>query len=257
MGLLHHRLSPLGAIGMLGCGWLLSGSALAAQQPNRASGTVKGLIRDDAGKAVPAVEVTAGVDGPRIRSDSLGGFVFAALPAGPATLYFRRLAYAPDTATIDVPANDTTNIDVTLTVVAQHLSAVVVQDDPNYRRLLRDFESRRRAGFGHFITRADIERRQPRVMSEMLRLIPGAVLVPGPAGTERLRFSRSAGSRDCPPQYWMDGLPVDRYFNIDDIAPMDVEGVEIYAGPSVTPPQFAGMNTTAACGTVAIWTRVP
>lgn len=257
MGLLNQRFSSRGAIGTLGAGLLLWSSALAAQQPDRATGAVVGLVRDDAGKTIPSVEVSSGIDGPRIRTDSLGRFVFAALPAGEVTLYFRRLAYAPDTATIDVPANDTTNIDVTLTVVAQRLNAVVVQDDPNYRRLLRDFEGRRKSGFGHFITRGDIERRQPRLMSEMLRMIPGAVLVPGPAGTSRLRFSRALGTRDCPPQYWMDGLPVDRYFNIDDIAPMDVEGVEIYAGPSVTPAQFNGMNTTSACGTVAIWTRVP
>lgn len=257
MGVVDLLVASRGAIGTLGCGLLISGSALAAQQPSRATGTVVGLIRDDAGKTIPAVEVTSGLDGPHVRSDSVGRFVFSALPAGSVTLYFRRLSYAPDTATIDVSANDTTNIDVTLTVVAHRLSAVVVQDDPNYRRMLRDFETRRKSGFGHFITRGDIDRRQPRVMSDMLRMVPGAVLVPGPAGTSRLRFSRAVGARDCPPQYWMDGMPVDRYFNIDDIAPMDVEGVEIYAGPSVTPPQFSGMNTTAACGTVAIWTRVP
>ena len=257
MGAVDLLVASRGAIGTLGCGLLLSGTAVAAQQPNRATGTVVGLVRDDAGKPIPAVETSSGVDGPRIRSDRLGRFVLSGLPAGAVTLYFRRLAYAPDTATIDVPSNDTTNIDVTLTVVAHRLSAVVVQDDPNYRRILHDFESRRKSGFGHFITRGDIDRRQPRLMSDMLRMIPGAVLVPGPAGTSRLRFGRAAGARDCPPQYWMDGLPLDGNFNIDDIAPMDVEGVEIYAGPSVTPAQFSGMNTTAACGTVAIWTRVP
>lgn len=255
MGPVHQFGLPRSAIAVMGCGLLLSCSALAAQQP---SGTVVGIVRDDAGKAVAAVEISAGPDGRRIRSDSSGRFIFSALPAGEATLYFRRLAYTPDTATIDVPANDTTNLEVTLTVVAQQLAAVVVQESREHRRAIREFENRRKAGFGRFITRADIERRNPRQMSDIFRaMVPGAVFLPGPGGTARLRFSRSAGSRDCPPQYWIDGQPVDRFFNIDDIEPMDVEAVEIYAGPSSTPPQFNGMNTNAACGTVAIWSRVP
>lgn len=253
MGLLHQFGSLRSAIGKLGCGVLLSGSALAAQQPN---GTVVGLVRDAQKNPVAAVEISAGASGARVRADSLGRFALS-LPAGEATLYFRRLAYAPDTATIDVPAGDTTHIDVTLTIVAQQLSAVVVQETPEHRRALLGFERRRHAGFGRFITRSDIDRRQPRQMSDMFRTVPGALLLPGPGGTARLRFNRSAGNRDCPPQFWMDGLPLDRFFDIDEIEPMDVEAVEIYAGASVTPPQFNGITTNAACGTVAIWTRVP
>jgi hypothetical protein len=39
--------------------------------------------------------------------------------------------------------------------------------------------------------------------------------------------------------------------------PVDVEGVELYAGPAGLPPEFNQLYGTTACGTVAIWTRLP
>jgi hypothetical protein len=64
------------------------------------------------------------------------------------------------------------------------------------------------------------------------------------------------GGRDCPPQYWIDGVMVSG-FNIDDMMPGDVEGIELYAGPSVVPPQFNNPRSSVNCGLVLIWTRVP
>jgi hypothetical protein len=46
-------------------------------------------------------------------------------------------------------------------------------------------------------------------------------------------------------------------FNIDDMMPGDVEGIELYAGPSVVPPQFNNPRSSVNCGLVLIWTRVP
>jgi hypothetical protein len=41
--------------------------------------------------------------------------------------------------------------------------------------------------------------------------------------------------------------------SIDDFAPNGLEGIEVYAGPATTPPQFGGLG--AACGTIILWTR--
>jgi hypothetical protein len=46
-------------------------------------------------------------------------------------------------------------------------------------------------------------------------------------------------------------------FNIDDVSPRDVEGVELYAGFAGLPQEFAKQMGVQACGVVVIWTRIP
>jgi hypothetical protein len=92
----------------------------------------------------------------------------------------------------------------------------------------------------------------------MMRMIPGARLTPiRGTGYSALRFSRAQmGNRDCPPQYWVDGVKAWN-LNIDDIVPQDVEGIEVYSGASTVPPQFNTKEGTTICGVVLIWTRIP
>ena len=190
----------------------------------------------------------------RARTDSVGRFLLAALPAGALDLTFRRLAFEPVIVTIDLPADDTTEVEVKLTVVAQRLTGVVVNDRAPKKRVLEGFETRRRQGIGYFMTRAQIEKRDPRLLSDMLRMIPGTILIAGEAGRITLRFTRSA--RNCPPQFFVDGIQASG-MGIDDIAPGDVEGVEIFAGAAGLPSEYGRMRSTSNCGTVLIWTRIP
>ena len=46
----------------------------------------------------------------------------------------------------------------------------------------------------------------------------------------------------------------------DEFPPQDVEALEIYAGVSTIPPQFAPRSFTIGvktCGAIVIWTRLP
>lgn len=226
-------------------------SAAAAQHH---TGAVSGLVRDSAGTRIQGVEVVALRAGSTTRTDSAGRFLLAALPAGSADLSLRRIAYEPVVISVDVPESDTTEIEITLGGAAQSLAAVVVNDRAERTRSLVEFESRRKTGVGHFITRAEIEKRHPLRLSDMVRTIPGAAIVPAENGRPVLRFARSHNA--CPPQYFLDGLRVSG-FNIDDVPPGDVEGVELYAGPAGLPPEFNQLYGTTVCGTVAIWTRIP
>src|SRR5262249_26101003 len=114
-------------------------------------------------------------------------------------------------------------------------------------------------GFGHFVTREQIEARNPSNLSDLMRLIPGTRLTQSRVGgTSTLRFNRATmgPGRDCPPQYWVDGIK-SWALNIDDIRPQDVEGIELYSGPSSLPPQFNTKEGSTVCGVVLIWTRIP
>ncbi|MDB4877193.1 MAG: TonB family protein [Gemmatimonadetes bacterium] len=219
------------------------------------TGAVSGLVKDELGHPVPNVEVTVLKTSATVRTDTAGEFILSKIPAGNLDISFRRLAFEPVLLMMQVTANDTTEVEITLTVVAQKLTGVVVLADPEHRRILEAFESRRRQGIGHFITRYQIEQRHPMLLSDMLRMIPGTRLYSGENGRVSLRFARS-GAANCPPQFFVDGIQA-MGFTIDEMPPGDVEGVELYAGAAGLPPEYNRLHSTVNCGTVVIWTRIP
>jgi carboxypeptidase family protein/TonB-dependent receptor-like protein len=241
----RHTLFAIGALAV---------AASPARAQRSRTGTLAGRVRDDAGIPVANVEVSAVKHGLVARTDSVGRFLIATIPAGALDLTFRRLAFEPVVVTIDLAADDTTDVEVKLTVVAQRLTGVVINDNAPKKRVLAGFEARRHQGIGYFVTRAEIEKREPRLLSDMLRMIPGTILIAGDAGRIQLRFTRSA--RNCPPQFFVDGIMATG-MGIDDISVSDVEGVEIFAGAAGLPSEFARMRSTSNCGTVLIWTRIP
>lgn len=218
-------------------------------------GAVSGTVKDSLGNLLPNVEVTALKAAKSVRTDTAGNFIIAGLEPGPTDISVRRFSYEPVMVSIQIPPADTTSVEITLGIVAQQLTGVVVQADVNRARVLADFENRRKQGIGHFITRAQIEDRHPLLLSDMMRMVPGTQLVPSGAGQVTLRFDRAAHT-NCPPQFYIDGMPVYN-FSIDEMSPVDVEGVEIYAGSAGLPAQFNRMRSTTMCGTVVIWTRIP
>jgi hypothetical protein len=121
--------------------------------------------------------------------------------------------------------------------------------------VLEQFEARRKMGAGYFVTRADIERRQPNLLSDYMRMVPGVRIVTLDNGHTGLRFARNPRG-NCPPQYFVDGIATSN-FDIDEVLPGDVEGVELYAGSAGVPPQFNRFFGTSICGTILIWTRIP
>lgn len=216
-------------------------------------GAIAGTVKDDLGAPIANVEVSV-PSVATVRTDSVGKFLLASLPPGNADVSFRRLAFSPIVLAIVVPRDDTTEVDVTLTVVAQKLKGVVTQEDAPHLRQLDAFEARRKQGMGHFITRGQIEKRNPMLLSDMMRSVPGALLIPD-GYRSVLRFARN-GRTSCPPQYFVDGVQVTGY-NIDDMPVGDVEGIELYSGASTLPPEFNKYLSTVSCGAVIIWTRIP
>jgi carboxypeptidase family protein/TonB-dependent receptor-like protein len=219
------------------------------------TGAISGVVKDSAGVPIPDVEVTAIKFAKVVRTDTAGRFLIPALASGSLDFSFRRLAYSPLVLSVLIPADDTTDVEVRLGVTALQLTGVVVQEHAEQLRVLEAFEARRKQGLGHFVTRAEIERRHPLLLSDMMRVVPGAMILIGDNGRTALRFAR-VGRDNCPPQFFVDGLQVSG-FSIDDMPPGDVEGVELYAGPAGLPPEFNRPRGTTVCGTVAIWTRIP
>jgi hypothetical protein len=221
-------------------------------------GAISGTVRDSTGTPIPGVEVVLLQLKGAVHSDSLGVFRFPSIAAGKHELHFRRLGFAPKSLDTAITEGKTLALNVVLEASATEIEGVTVEELARRRQILADFYDRSSRGFGHFVTREDIEKRNPMNLSDMMRMIPGARLVPLRGGGQAtLRFNRaSMGGRDCPPQYWVDGVKA-YGLNIDDIVPQDVEGIEIYEGAATVPPQFNTKEGTTICGVVVIWTRIP
>jgi len=220
------------------------------------TGAISGTVHDSAGHPIPFVEVTAIKAARSVRSDSLGHFLINDIPAANSDISFRRLSFAPVILLIAVPPEDTTEVEVTLGYVATQLTGVVVQEHPEQLRTLVAFESRRVEGLGRFITRAQIEKRNPLRLTDMLRSIPGTMIITGDNGRSAVRFTRGTSPR-CAPQYIVDGMQAAN-FTLDDMPPTDVEGIELYSGSAGVPPEYNRLfGTSSMCGTVIIWSRIP
>lgn len=175
------------------------------------------------------------------------------LAPGSHTIRARYLGYATGSADVQLTAGRSEALRLDLAVQPLELAEVRVQA----RRSLLEttgFNSRRTAGFGTFVTRDDIVRMQPRFLSDVLRRVAGMDLSSGrPGGSSRVRVrGTKVMMGSCPIQYYVDGTMA-AYFNVDDVRPEDVAGLEIYRGAATIPPAYN--KGTALCGVVLIWTR--
>ena len=232
---------------------LIATTSLGAQAPR----ALVGLVRDSAGHGIPGAEVRArGNVVVAITNDS-GRFHVGQMPIGARGVFVRRLGFAPQRVPIRASASGTIDsVDVVLAVVAHPLEAVVAQDphDSLSRKVLADFWERRARGFGKFVTRDESERKGATRFVDVVRSVP-SVSIMNYRGHQEIRFRGAAiGSTNCPPQYWIDGIPLERGL-ADEIFPDNVEAIELYASPATTPPQFSTRNPT--CGTVVVWSRLP
>lgn len=131
--------------------------------------------------------------------------------------------------------------------------------------LHQGFQQRLETGLGIYITREEVERRNPMFVTDLLREVQGlAVTGSGIGSRPVVEMARSVG-KNCATQIWVDGFLLNRRtvtlagvraadFRIDDaVSPASVEGIEIYRGLSTVPAEF--LNPDAECGVIAIWTR--
>ena len=240
------------------CGVLLafgaavsSGDALPAQARGGV-GTIAGSVRDSAGAGIIGAELTVEGAAARVYSDEDGAFRLSGVPSGAVSLRIRRIGFRPEVVAVRVEPGAAARVDVTVSAVAQTLDAVVVRGGRvRYTGPLADFYRRRDSrGAGRFISRDEIDRRNPMRFTDLLRSVPGVQLswVGNIPNAVRFRGQR------CAPLVWLDGGKLGAAeFDVDLIDPYTVEGIEIYSSFTTVPPQFMGTRGQGNCGVIVIW----
>jgi Carboxypeptidase regulatory-like domain/TonB-dependent Receptor Plug Domain len=196
-------------------------------------------------------------------TNATGRFTFHLAAAGDYTLVASALGYATVTGAIAV--NSTYEASALLETAPNPvvLKTITVRADKQDSHLSEvGFYRRQRMGFGYFLTRAEIERRSPLVMSDLLLGIPGVrVHCRGVLScTVEMRAARTMFFRGgCQPSVVLDGLVLrvggvgsrgDLTVN-ELLSPFNIEAVEVYPGPAGLPVQYQGY--VSPCGAIIAW----
>ena len=221
----------------------------------QSAGVVTGTVRDSAGAGISGAEIGVGT-GQTVRSDELGRYRIL-LPQLPAMLLVRRLGFSSSTiaaepGTAGVPVV----VDFVLEALPDVLAPVVVRADRvRYTgRLAGYYERLERRSGGAFISREQIDRENPRFLSQLLANVPGinAVRMRGGGGGVRLR------GRNCWPLVWLDGMQMGAgEVDLDAFPPHTIHGIEIYLGSTTAPLRYTAPRNMSSCGTILIWSRGP
>jgi hypothetical protein len=170
-------------------------------------------------------------------------------------LVVRRLGFAPAKIPLELGSGELRDIRVLLSPVAMMMDSVAVTaEGPTVEKAFAGFEMRKSRGFGTFITRDQIEKKNPRVTTDLFRSVSGVKLL-RENGTPTVVSSRLGTMSYCPVRYYVDGASYPLYGQSIDmmVQVADIGAIEIYPGGATVPPQFGGRES--ACGVVAIWTR--
>ena len=239
---------------------VLVGGQASAQLPVPAGsgeprrGAITGIVADSAGTGIVGATIFV-VGSPGIAvSDTDGAFRLTGVTAGSQTLVARRIGFRPESLSVSVPPDSTLSVVVHVEAVAHRVAPMVVTaSNFRYTGRLRGFNERRDRGIGRFFTAEDIEKRSPRVVSDLLRMLPGT-RVSAINGQNVITFR---GLR-CPPLVWLDGTPATAgYLDVDAFAPMTLAGIEVYSGLASVPAELAWMRGKSSCGVIALWTKLP
>jgi len=204
----------------------------------------------------------------RTETDQAGTFAFEVQRVNAVRIQVRRLSYrANTTPLLHFDERRFFQLEIRLdpdAILLAPLEVIAWSEVPE-NALHAGFRQRLVSGLGTYITREDVERRRPFLVTDMLRGVPGLVVIGSGTGSRPVvQMARSPGA-SCATQIFVDGFLMNRRlvgrpgmpaadFRIDDVvSPASVEGIEIYRGVSTVPPEF--LNPDAECGVIAIWTR--
>jgi hypothetical protein len=222
----------------------------AANEVTPASTTcmVHGMVVTIAGTPVPNANINVnGSDA--MRTDGGGRFASANCDQAGGSFVVRALSLARAEFWVSTPTPVRAWV-LALDRSVPRLSEVVVRAPSEKPRDVTGFEERRRQGFGHFVTRFDIETRRPTQLPYLFEGIAG-MRVNG----NTVIFARGANT-NCVPRLFLDGTQVLAGAAVlSSINPTDVYGIELYSGAGNIPVQFQGMGGGGVCGVIVVWTR--
>ena len=232
---------------------------LYAQQPT--GGTILGIVRDTAGKPVPAANVTLHPGDRRAQTDSSGRFAITGLGADTYTVRARKFGYRSDSWDVKLSNSGHVEVKLALEYVPMLLDTVKVSaSQPCPTQDIRAFLCRRQRGGGVFMDYSDIDDKERTYVAELFYDVPDMMVDfkitgNGPAYSIRPRRSGCINSM-------VDGRPANPASPIPELASRLI-AIEIYTRPDSVPkelreflwPRSGDRARTGRCVVVVYWTN--
>ncbi len=244
---------------------LLSDPAAATEMATAAATATASLrvrVSREGGAVVSDAEVTVGVAAQRqtARTDSTGVARLVGLAPGDAELRVRRLGFREGMVRSTLRAGEN-ELAVVVRGSIVTLETMNVRASRDVPARLADVDARIARGEANaVVTRADIDKRNPIKLSQMLRGVAGLRLADSSGAmvaisTRGAKLMREGLLVPCVMRLMVDGVITSASVDIDNVIPYDVHAVEVFFGGARIPPQFGGIRTDQWCGLIAIWTR--
>lgn len=239
---------PAASAAALATGLLLFG--LPPLQAQHASITGR-VLSAETGEPIGGAEVR--LEDTRFGAVTSKGGLFRMenLPAGEHLLTIEYLGAKSENFRVDLGPRESLDVsfDLQMKVIPVPKLEVTVNDDIPVGKLY-SFYRRAESSPGYFLTREDIEDRPTSRTTDLLRQVPGLDIGAPRLGGATVTMGRRDG---CVPDYYVDGAHAP-FFDIDNLQPVDIAGIEIYRGNSEVPVAFKQADR---CGVIVIWTRDP
>lgn len=262
---------------------LLLGGAMhaAAQERPAAESDVRAriigtVLIEGPDRPLATAQVELLVQGAYALTDSAGRFELASVTPGWDTLQVSLLEFESEKIPVFVQPGGLHPVELVVPYPFAQLEDLTVRLYGRPAERMLGYERRRAGRRGRFITREEIQRRRPVLLSQMFRSVPwtrvapdGRVLLAGRNAVSSLRRRRvstlgrtfsvgrvgGAGRLQCSPTIFVDGVRRDtRLTQIDDIDPRRIAGIEIYRAPFI-PFRFRDHRRPGmGCGSIVVWT---
>lgn len=237
---------------MIRAGFLLlfGGAHLCAAQADSAhahtrTGTIDGIVSDTGLAPLEGATISLLGTPVSVVTGTNGRFRMLGVREGDYLVIVRRLGFEGATTKVVVEPENTARVAFTLNPIVRRLAGVEVFSRPAFTPRMADFYERREHAIGHFITRGEIDARNPVRTYELFNAIPSVYVQLTKTGGGVVKSTRSG----CSLQVLVDGLPIDPE---NFPAPNEIGGIEVYSGPATVPLQYKSKQ--AGCGLILIWT---
>jgi hypothetical protein len=224
----------------------------------RGTGRLRGRVVGATGRPLPGARVALWGTGLEATTGADGMFQLSDLPGGTQTLDVRAVGFAPMQRPVDIVQGGPDATEVALENLAIMLDTVRVAAERIYTSpRTADFERRLRTGMGHIIEAKEIAKRQAVTLTDILRMVPGVLIVPSRYASEDVLMRGGEavlGGGTCRPDIYIDAARVanDPTFPINSLVLVnEVRAVEVYARPALVPSEYRSLS---GCGAILVWT---
>jgi hypothetical protein len=217
-----------------------------AAAPVSGTATLSGVVLGPEGAPVARADVRVGGTPAATRTDAQGRFSLVALPAGTQMLLVRHLGFAIAETPVELRAGRTTTSTVQLQRILVNLDSVrVVATQVRYPVFA---EHQKFNIFGRLLGPGEIKLQHVNYASDIIAKIPG-FRVEGTGANAKVYDARGqVFNNPCATSVVVDGAP---YFEINDVAPIDIGAIEAYPATPIKPMEYG----VGGCGLIIIWTK--